>query len=73
MIGPIFPINNIGNESSASSLACAGVKPAREAVPGKTLFSSRDPDELMVCPECKEWTTRGEPCCGVGGYEEDEE
>lgn len=28
-------------------------------------------DELVICPVCKEWTTKKENCCGA--FESDEE
>ena len=32
-----------------------------------------DPNELVVCPECKEWTTVNEDCCGsFEEYKEEE-
>lgn len=28
-------------------------------------------DELVVCSDCKEWTTYGESCCGCTACDED--
>lgn len=25
-------------------------------------------ERLFICPECKEYTSEDEPCCGIGPY-----
>jgi len=35
-----------------------------------TSFGCPNLDEIIMCPECKEWTSLCEPCCG-GSHCED--
>lgn len=38
----------------------------KEITPEQAQAIENGSDELFICPECKEWTSTEESCCGVG-------